>query len=350
MYLGNIVGLVLVLTTVPVFASILRVPFAAVAPIIVVSCPIGAYAIQNAMFDIWLMLVFGVVGYVFKKIGIPLAPLTLALVLGSRAEDAFRLAMIGSGGDIKVFWSNTLVGSMTTFAIFLLFWPVIDKASGQLGQLWRSQKFSREKRLAENSVSSVCSRESQVRPRSSPTQARVRLDRWRWREGTIGGNWTVKLDYVDLGKTTGSLLPALPGSWRWLHHAQLVFAHHPQSSARGMNDRIQRTGGGEMFKVFPLKQRLGPGIRAGILFLTRLLLSHHLALAQRLDFVRAKAELGQNLFGLLAELRRPRRHLAWGARQRDRLGHQADVAAFLVWHVPRHSEMLDLRVVEHLVD
>ena len=58
MYLGNVVGLVLVLTTVPVFASILRVPFAAVAPMIVVSCAIGAYAIQNAMFDIWLMLGF----------------------------------------------------------------------------------------------------------------------------------------------------------------------------------------------------------------------------------------------------------------------------------------------------
>ena len=51
MYLGNVVGLVLVLTTVPIFASILRVPFAAVAPMIVVSCAIGAYAIQNAMFD-----------------------------------------------------------------------------------------------------------------------------------------------------------------------------------------------------------------------------------------------------------------------------------------------------------
>jgi TctA family transporter len=128
MYLGNVVGLVLVLTTVPIFASILRVPFAAVAPMIVVSCAIGAYAIQNAMFDIWLMLGFGVVGYVFKKIGIPLAPFTLALVLGSRAEDAFRLSMIGSGGDMKVFWSNGLVGTITTLAIVLLFWPVIDKA------------------------------------------------------------------------------------------------------------------------------------------------------------------------------------------------------------------------------
>ena len=56
MYPGNVVALVLVLTTVPIFASILRVPFAAVAPMIVVSCAIGACAIQNAMFDIWLML------------------------------------------------------------------------------------------------------------------------------------------------------------------------------------------------------------------------------------------------------------------------------------------------------
>src|SRR5437899_3062593 len=140
MYLGNVVGLVLVLTTVPIFASILRVPFAAVAPMIVVSCAIGAYAIQNAMFDIWLMLGFGVVGYVFKKIGIPLAPFTLALVLGNRAEDAFRLSMIGSGGDLKVFWSNGLVGSITTLAIVLLFWPVIDKAFGSITRMLRPAK------------------------------------------------------------------------------------------------------------------------------------------------------------------------------------------------------------------
>jgi putative tricarboxylic transport membrane protein len=131
-----------VLTTVPIFASILRVPFAAVAPMIVVSCAIGAYAIQNAMFDIWLMLGFGVVGYVFKKISIPLAPFTLALVLGSRAEDAFRLSMIGAGGDMKVFWSNGLVGSITTLAFLLLFWPLIDRAFGGMVRLWRPAKAS----------------------------------------------------------------------------------------------------------------------------------------------------------------------------------------------------------------
>jgi putative tricarboxylic transport membrane protein len=67
----------------------------------------------------------------------------MALVLGNRAEDAFRLSMIGSGGDMKVFWSNGLVGSITTLAILLLFWPVIDKAFGSVGRLWRPAKASR---------------------------------------------------------------------------------------------------------------------------------------------------------------------------------------------------------------
>jgi putative tricarboxylic transport membrane protein len=107
---------------------------------IVVSCAIGAYAIQNAIFDIWLMLLFGVVGYVFKKISIPLAPFTLALVLGSKAEDAFRQSMIGSGGDVGVFWSNWLVGSITTLAILLLFWSVIDKAIVGVGRMLANAK------------------------------------------------------------------------------------------------------------------------------------------------------------------------------------------------------------------
>jgi TctA family transporter len=98
----------------------------------VVSCAIGAFAIQNAMFDVWLMLIFGVVGYVFKKVNIPLAPFTLALVLGNRAESSFRQAMIGSAGDLSVFWSNWLVGSITTLAFVLLFWPVIAQLFARL--------------------------------------------------------------------------------------------------------------------------------------------------------------------------------------------------------------------------
>ena len=79
---------------------------------------------------------FGVVGYVFKKIGIPLAPFTLALVLGNRAEDAFRLSMIGAAGDLGVFWSNGLVGTITTLAIVLLFWGPIGHMFGYAGRVF----------------------------------------------------------------------------------------------------------------------------------------------------------------------------------------------------------------------
>ena len=128
MYLGNIVGLIVVLSTVPLFASILRIPFSIIAPVIVVICAIGAYTVHSAMLDVWFMLGFGLIGYVFKKLDYPLAPLVLALVLGDKAEDSFRQAMLVSQGDLGIMWSNTLVGSITTLALLMLLWPLIAKA------------------------------------------------------------------------------------------------------------------------------------------------------------------------------------------------------------------------------
>jgi putative tricarboxylic transport membrane protein len=132
MYLGNIVGLIVVLTCVPLFAAILRVPFSVIAPIIMVICAIGAYTVHNSIFDVWMMLVFGVLGYAFKKLRYPLAPLVLAIVLGDRAESSFRQAMLVSQGDMSVFFSNALVGSLTGLALFLLFWPLIALAVERL--------------------------------------------------------------------------------------------------------------------------------------------------------------------------------------------------------------------------
>ena len=126
MYLGNIAGLIVVLTTVPIFASILRIPFSIIAPVILVICAVGAYTVHNAMGDIAVMLFFGLVGYVFKKLNYPLAPLVLALVLGDMAESAFRQAMLVSQGDLSVFWSNWLVGGLVTLALIMLFWPLIS--------------------------------------------------------------------------------------------------------------------------------------------------------------------------------------------------------------------------------
>jgi putative tricarboxylic transport membrane protein len=132
MYLGNIVGLVLVLFAVPWFAAILRVPFAVIAALILVICSIGAYTVNNAWFDVVLMLCFGVLGYAMKKLDYPLAPLVLALVLGNRTEQAFRQSMLSSQGDLGVFWSNWLVGTIMTAGLVLLFWPVISRVRGAI--------------------------------------------------------------------------------------------------------------------------------------------------------------------------------------------------------------------------
>ena len=112
MYLGNLAGLFVVLTCVPLFASI---------------CAVGAFTVHNAMFDVWLMMGFGALGYLFKKLDYPMAPMVLALVLGDRAEDSFRQSMLFSQGSVEIFFSNYLVGSITSLALLLLFWPLISK-------------------------------------------------------------------------------------------------------------------------------------------------------------------------------------------------------------------------------
>jgi putative tricarboxylic transport membrane protein len=128
MYLGNVAGLLVVLTMVPLFAAILRIPFAIIAPVILVICAIGAYTVHNSMLDVYLMVFFGIMGYVFKKLDYPLAPLVLALVLGDRAEASFRQAMLVSQGELGVFFANGLVGSLTALALTLLFWPMLAAA------------------------------------------------------------------------------------------------------------------------------------------------------------------------------------------------------------------------------
>ncbi|MEY2622296.1 MAG: hypothetical protein RIT26_2116 [Pseudomonadota bacterium] len=127
MYLGNIAGLIVVLTTVPWWAAILRIPFSIIAPVIIVICAVGAYTVHNHMFDVVMMLVFGVMGYAFKKLSYPLAPLVLALVLGDMAESSFRQSMLISKGSLGVFFDNWLAGGITTLALVMLVWPLVGK-------------------------------------------------------------------------------------------------------------------------------------------------------------------------------------------------------------------------------
>jgi putative tricarboxylic transport membrane protein len=125
MYTSNIIGVLVVLAFVPFFAAILRVPFAILTPVIVVVCAIGAYAVSSRPIDIWYMLLFGVIGYVFKKLDYPIAPLVLALVLGDLSENALRQSLIMSQGSLAVFVTRPIAGVITAAAVFFLLMPVL---------------------------------------------------------------------------------------------------------------------------------------------------------------------------------------------------------------------------------
>jgi putative tricarboxylic transport membrane protein len=132
MYLGNVVSLVVVLATVPLFAAILRIPFSIIAPVIIVVCAIGAYTVNNMVSDLGLMLVFGVMGYFFKKLDYPIAPMVLAMVLGDRAEEAFRQSLLLSRGDMSIFWGSSISATLTVISILLILLPLLSSLRRRL--------------------------------------------------------------------------------------------------------------------------------------------------------------------------------------------------------------------------
>ncbi|WP_460451242.1 tripartite tricarboxylate transporter permease [Alsobacter sp. SYSU BS001988] len=127
MYLGNVVALVLVLLTVPIFAAMMRIPFYVITPLILIVITVGAYSVSNSYLDVMLMMGFGVLGYLFKKLHYPLAPLVLAMVIGDKAEDAFRQAMLISRGSLGIFFSNGLVATLMGIGILFLIIPLVGQ-------------------------------------------------------------------------------------------------------------------------------------------------------------------------------------------------------------------------------
>ena len=103
MYIGNVMLLILNLPLIGLFVRLLYIPTGILLPLILAISAIGVYAINGSIFELYLALVFGVIGYVFRKIDIPLAPLVLALVLGGIMEQSFRQAMTISGANPAVF-------------------------------------------------------------------------------------------------------------------------------------------------------------------------------------------------------------------------------------------------------
>ena len=124
LYAANLFTLLINLAFIPLFIWVLRMPFTILAPVIFMLCVVGGYAPSQTMHDVWLIFVFGVVGYLMRKLDYPMAPAVLAIVLGPLAEKSFRQSLIGVQGDVTVFFTRPLSGTFMVLALLLFVYPI----------------------------------------------------------------------------------------------------------------------------------------------------------------------------------------------------------------------------------
>jgi putative tricarboxylic transport membrane protein len=126
MYIGNIMLLVLNLPAIGLWVQVLRIPYPFLFPLILLFCLIGSYSLSNNKYDVLVMVIFGVVGYLIKKVRFEGAPLLLGMVLGLMMEDALRQALIISGGSFLIFIERPISAGFILAAIALLAIPIIQ--------------------------------------------------------------------------------------------------------------------------------------------------------------------------------------------------------------------------------
>lgn len=128
-YLGNLFSIIVFaivgLLGAKFFSLLIKVPKHYILPAIMIFCIVGSFAIRNTVFDIWVLLACGIMGYLLQKIGIMPAPIILGFVLGPILEDNFRRSLIMSGGDWTTFFTRSLSLTLLLINIFILIGPVV---------------------------------------------------------------------------------------------------------------------------------------------------------------------------------------------------------------------------------
>ncbi len=120
MYIGNVMLLVLNLPLVGMWAQLLKVPYAFMAPMIMILTLVGVYSVNNSVFDIWVMLIMGVFGYLARKLKFDLGPLLLAFVLGPIMERSLRQALLMSHGSFGIFFTRPISGVLLGVAVLFV--------------------------------------------------------------------------------------------------------------------------------------------------------------------------------------------------------------------------------------
>ncbi|MGB1011772.1 MAG: tripartite tricarboxylate transporter permease [Thiolinea sp.] len=123
LYIANLFAVIINIAFIPLFLKVLRTPFTILAPIIFILCIVGGYAPTQDMHDVWLMLLFGVVGYLLRKLDYPMAPAVLAIVLGPLAETSLRQSLLISQGSFGLFFERPISAIIMVIAIILLLLP-----------------------------------------------------------------------------------------------------------------------------------------------------------------------------------------------------------------------------------
>jgi putative tricarboxylic transport membrane protein len=127
MYFANIMLLIINIPLIPVVVQVLKVPYNLMYIIIIVVGSIGVYSMDYSLFDLWLMGIFGVIGYCFKKLDYPPACLLLALILAPMVERAFRQSLILSDGSLSIFVGRPVSAVCLFFAVLALFAPWLQR-------------------------------------------------------------------------------------------------------------------------------------------------------------------------------------------------------------------------------
>jgi len=127
MYLGNVMLVILNVPLIGMWVQVLKVPYPILMPLIILFCLIGSYTVANSVMDVFLMLLFGLVGYVMKKLKYDAPPFILAFVLGPILEYSLKQSLIFSKGSFMIFVTRPITATCLAAALVLLLLPLLPK-------------------------------------------------------------------------------------------------------------------------------------------------------------------------------------------------------------------------------
>ena len=131
LYIGNLILLVLNLPLVGLWVSVLKIPYSILFPLVLAFTVVGAYTVSHSLFDVGLLIAFGVIGYIFKKLDFPIAPMAFTLILGPLTEKALRQAMSMSGGELAILTRSPIATGLLVVSALVVLVPLVSLFRGR---------------------------------------------------------------------------------------------------------------------------------------------------------------------------------------------------------------------------